>query len=85
VSYSQLQDSNFQTTDTATAAYLCVSNFKLIRIDTDNHQATFIFESSVALKEAAHAFEMGTAIGNINMFFRQYRKLLREVKGGDAR
>jgi len=73
----------FKTTDTATAAYLCVSNFKLLSIKTDNHQATFLFELSEPIKEAAHSFEIGTAIGNIGMFWRQYRKLLKEIREGN--
>ena len=77
---SQPQESTFETTDTATAAYLCVSNFKLLRIDTNNHKSSFIFENSEELQQTKYAFEIGTAIGNVSMFFRQYRKLLREVK-----
>jgi len=75
----------YQTTDTATAAYLCISNFKLLSIKADNHKATFLFELSESLKEAAHSFEIGTAIGNVGMFWRQYRKLLKEIRGNNSK
>lgn len=74
------EPTEFSTSDTATAAYLCVSNFQLIRIDNNSERARFVFEDSEALHNAATAFDMGTAIGNVSAFFRQYRKLLREIK-----
>jgi hypothetical protein len=72
----------YKTSDTATAAYLCCKDFKLVRMKTDpNNRTVFIFEnSSEALEQAVHDFEIGAAVGNITSFFRQYRRLLREVR-----
>ena len=72
----------YKTSDTATAAYLCCCNFKLVRMESDpNNRTVFIFEnSSEALEQAVHDFEIGAAVGNITSFFRQYRRLLREVR-----
>lgn len=74
--------STYQTPDTAIAAYLCCCNFRLIRMDIDpNNRTIFIFEnSSSELEQSVHSFEIGTAVGNITAFFRQYRRLLREVR-----
>ena len=72
----------YKTSDTATAAYLCCCNFKLVRMELDpNNRTIFIFEdSSESLEQAVHSFEIGTAVGNITTFFRQYRRLLKEVR-----
>lgn len=77
---SSLAPNIYSTTDTATAAFLCISNFQLLRIDNNSERATFIFEDSDALRAAVISFDIGTAIANVSMFFRQYRKLLREIK-----
>lgn len=72
----------YRTSDTGTAAYLCCCNFKLIYMETDpNNRTIFVFEnSSESLKQSVHSFELGTAVGNITSFFRQYRRLLKEVR-----
>jgi len=71
----------YKTSDTAIAAYLCISNFELLRIDEDdNHQSIFIFKATDGIEQAAKSFEIGTAICNVSAFFRQYKKLLREIK-----
>ena len=72
----------YRTSDTATAAYLCISNFELLRIDegNNNHQAIFVFKAVDGIEQAAKSFEIGIAICNVSAFFRQYKKLLREVK-----
>lgn len=72
----------YKTSDTATAAYLCCRNFKLIRMEPDaNNHTTFVFEnSSSELKQAVYEYEIGSATVNALSFHKQYRRLLREVR-----
>ena len=75
-----LQNHTFETTDTAIAAYLCYLGFRLIKIDSASFRSIFIFErTSEAIDQAANSFEASIAVGNIPLFFRQYKKLLNEV------
>lgn len=72
----------YKTSDTAVAAYLCISNFELLRIDegNSNHQSIFVFKATDNIEQFAKSFEIGSAICNASAFFRQYKKLLREIK-----
>ena len=70
----------YNTPDTAIAAYLCYLGFRLLKIDSDTYRSTFMFEkNSEAIEQAAESFEASIAVGNIPLFFRQYKKLLHEV------
>lgn len=75
-----LQNHTFETPDTAIAAYLCYLGFRLLRIDSASFRSIFVFEkTSETIDQAANSFEASIAVGNIPLFFRQYKKLLNEV------
>lgn len=73
---------DFHTTDTALAAYLSIKGHPFT--STPNHgQFTFIFRDTPKLRTLVHSFEAGYAEGNVAMFYREYKRLLKMVKNGD--
>jgi len=76
----------FSTSNTALAAYLASEGFELAdKTISDSQEVVFIFaNNSKELKALIHAFDMGTAQGNIALFYYNYRKLVglarRELK-----
>jgi len=71
-------NTTFGTPNTALAAYLVTEGFELLSKDTTNPQEViFIFSNtSSKLSELVRAFNMGTAQGNISIFYHNYRKLV---------
>lgn len=72
----------YQTTDTALAAYLVIEGYKLLRTDNSNPKSVvFYFKTDGAeFDEAVNQFELGTAQGNIVNFYHTHRRLVQRVK-----
>lgn len=78
-----LESTTFTTDDTSLAAYLVYLGFRLISTDKSARVVTFTFErTGDAIDKAKESFEMGTAVGNIPLFFRAYKRLLYEAVRG---
>ena len=71
------RNSIFSTPNTALAAYLLSEGYELLDTNTDNPQELiFTFQDSIHLKELVRNYNIGTAQGNINAFYYNYRKLV---------
>lgn len=74
-------DQHFTTSNTALAAYLQSLGYELLDIDrSEPFRCLFFFPDNDGLAEAAHKFELGTALGNIPSFYTSYKRLLKRVK-----
>jgi len=74
----------FSTSDTALAAYLYSIGRELLQVKKEETATVFLFSFSEVspISPQVFAFETGTATGNINAFYKTYKKLLFKVKNG---
>lgn len=75
-------DNVFRTSDTVLAAYLIEQGFDQPDIENNGRRAFYLFKRSDALLKAVHLFETDEAMGNVNHFYNNYRKLMRRIKEG---
>lgn len=77
----RLQD-YFRTSDTSLAAWLVVSNVRLVKTDNEIYPTIFYFEEPVNgnLEDIKLQWESGVAFGNCSAFYKTYRYLVRQVK-----
>jgi len=74
----------FSTNNTALAAWLVSQGFELLDLDFSNPDSVaFLFrDDTQALHKAIRLFELEEAEGNINAFFRSYKRMLLKIRGG---
>ena len=71
----------YSTTDTALAAWLYSQGFELLDVKTESFPSIFVFKnSSPQLTDLVRDYQCGKAEGNISVFYRAYKKLLRMIK-----
>lgn len=78
------RDGNFETRNTALAAYLRIEGFTLLDVEPTSWQtpAVFYFQQNAKIAECERLWQLGQAIGNLSDFWESYRLCLRMVKVG---
>ena len=72
----------YRTNNTALAAFLAVSDIKLIKLDTTEKPAAFIFESTNGtIDKLIFQWDSGLAEGNIVSFYKAYKSFVRQIMG----
>lgn len=80
--YDSNNDKFFTTRDTALAAWLYSQGFDLLGVEREDSASSFHFDNTTqALRESVRLFQAGKAEGNILIFYRAYKKMLRHAKG----
>lgn len=74
----------YRTTFTPLAAWLITEGFKLLDVDfSDPQSVVFLFKNDTqALEQAVMDYKTARAVGNINLFYENYRKLLAKISLG---
>ena len=78
----EVKQKTFQTPDTPLAVWLYISGKRLVKVDTSQHSAVFIFEQDGdnSFDILVSQWENGIAIGNVGIFFRTYRNFIKKIK-----
>lgn len=72
----------YRTNNTALAAFLAVSDVKLVKLDTTATPAEFIFESTNGtIDKLIFQWDSGLAEGNIVSFYKAYKSFVRQIMG----
>lgn len=74
----------YRTTFTPLAAWLITEGFELLEADfSDPRSVVFLFKNDTqALEQAVMDYKTTRAVGNINLFYENYRKLLAKISLG---
>lgn len=76
---------DYRTPNTALAAYLFSEGFTLLEVTAEPHphngyDAVFVFEDDPKIVECVHKWEILQAVGNLNIFYINYRKFVGKAK-----
>jgi len=77
-------NSNYNTINTALAAFLRTRGFQLLDVMPNDGRApaVFVFDADPEIKKYEHLWQIAKAEGNLCDFFESYRLCLRMVKVG---
>lgn len=79
-----VSNGQFETKNTALAAYLRTEGFRLLDVLPSNYSdpAVFYFENSLRIIECEQLWQLRKPVGNLCDFWESYRLCLRMVKVG---
>ncbi len=73
-----VKSSVFSTSNTALAAFLAVSNIKLISLDIHVHPVVYHFESNGAIQDLIMQWE--SEVSAYRQFYNTYRSFIKRIK-----